>query len=53
MTGSVSVHCKTVIRSDRVVFPSLRKGYAIASSPHDTMNEPQPLKPGTLIRSDL
>lgn len=45
--------CKTVIWSDRVVFPSLHKGYAIASSPHDTMNETQLLKPETLIRSVL
>lgn len=51
LTGSVSVHSKTVIQSDRVVFPPLHKGYAIASSLHDTMNEPQPLKPETLIRS--
>lgn len=53
LTGSVSVHCKTVIQSDRVVFPSLYKGYAIASSPHDTRNEPQLPEPETLIRSVL
>lgn len=53
LTGSVSVHCKTVIQSDRVVFPSLHKGYAIASSPHDTMNEPQLLEPETLVKSVL
>lgn len=52
LTGSVSVHCKTVIQSDRVVFRSPpHKGYAIASSPHDRMNEPLLLQPEMLIRS--
>ena len=53
LTGSMSVHCKTVIQSDRVVFPSLCKGYAIASSPHDTLNEPPLPEPETLIMSVL
>lgn len=54
LTGSVSVHCKTVIQSDRVVFRSPpHKGYAIASSPHDRMNEPLLLQPEMLIRSVL
>lgn len=53
LTGSVSVHWETVIGSDRVVFPSLHKGYAIASSLHDRTNEPQPLKPVTLSQVGL
>lgn len=50
---SVSVHCETVIQSDRVVFPSLYKGYAIASSPHDTVNEPQLFEPEMLKKTAL
>lgn len=42
---------ETVIHTDHVVFPCLHKGYAIASSPHDTMNEPPLLEPETLVRS--
>lgn len=51
LTGSVSVHWETVIQSDRVVFPSLCKGYAIASNPHDTLNEPLLPELKTFVRS--